>query len=173
MCLNFARLAPYTIFTSPLHLFCRRSPEASFRLPPTPPADLPPSPRDSRSHEWWPKRKAQSPNVGSVALRWRAKSVRGASFHGKHQPERNARPNSTALEAGKSLEGQSYDGRSGGDCASRLLPVSCAEHFRVGTGPCSYRGRITILGSATAPMTNKANRPAPPAQRKRADSELR
>lgn len=39
----------------------------------------------------------------------------------------------------------------------RLLSVSCAEHLRVGTGACSYRGRITIQGWGTAPMTNKAN----------------
>jgi hypothetical protein len=159
MCLDFARLAPYTIFTSSLHLFCRRSPEASLFgcRPPLQPIYTP-SPRGSPRHEWWPKRKAEPRKVGSVALRWRATSVRGASFHGKHQPRRDARPNSPALEAGKSFEGQSYDGRSAGDRASRLLSVSCAEHLRVGTGACSYQGRITIQGWGTATMTNKANR---------------
>jgi hypothetical protein len=159
MCLDFARLVPYTVFTSSLHLFCRRSPEASLFgcRPPLQPIYTP-SPRGSPRHEWWPKRKAEPRKVGSVALRWRATSVRGASFHGKHQPRRDARPNSPALEAGKSFEGQSYGGRSAGDWASRLLSVSCAEHLRVGTGACSYQGRITIQGWGTATMTNKANR---------------
>src|ERR1700746_2990190 len=32
MCLDFARLVPYTVFTSSLHLFCRRSPEAGLSV---------------------------------------------------------------------------------------------------------------------------------------------